>query len=82
MIAYYLDVSYENIFIGIESGSPEAILEIITDFFGTEFEPTNKSIFEEVGTLYKDTVIVRQNLADEAFLMLMLENDISVYVTN
>lgn len=82
MITHYLDVSYENILIGIDSDTPEVILEVITDFFGSDFEPTNKSIFENIGTFHQNTVIVKSNLADESFMMLMLENDINVYVTN
>jgi hypothetical protein len=82
MIIHYLDVSYEDILIGIDSDTPEVILEVVTDFFGTDFEPTNNSPFEDVGSFHQNTVIVKSNLADEAFLMLMLENDISVYVTN
>jgi hypothetical protein len=79
MITYYLDVLEDKILIGIDSDEKDDILDLLSDFYGTDFEPTE---VRDTSTFMSDTVVVTQNLADEAFITVMLENDINVYVTS
>lgn len=72
----------EEIIIGISSEEPDGIIKILEDLLGYEFIKNNSDEFDEIGSLYNDTVVVRLGLVDEEFLMTMIDNEINVLIVS